>query len=163
MQSLVAQPQASVKAAVASLASRLPGGWTLAIEKEAELLVPTISHPIRNTAGIVGHLHVGGPSAYDHPAANPTAARVASVLSKVAVIEERHAMMQRLAITDELTGLYNARYFNHFLTRILDKAKAKRFAVTLLLFDIDNFKRYNDDVRPTASVMRSCVETGQPS
>ena len=165
MQALVAQPQASVKSVVATLAARLPGGWTLSIEKDAELLLPTVSHPIRNTAGVVGHLHVGGPASYDHPAAAQAAVRVASVLSKVAVIEERHALMQRLAITDELTGLYNARYFNHFLTRILDKAKAKRFAVTLLLFDIDNFKRYNDTfghgvgdeiLRQTGQLMKRC-------
>ena len=87
------------------------------------------------------------------------------MLSKVAVLEERHALMQRLAITDELTGLYNARYFNHFLTRMLDKARAKRFAVTLLLFDIDNFKRYNDQfghgvgdeiLRQTGQLMKRC-------
>jgi diguanylate cyclase (GGDEF)-like protein len=162
---LVAQPQATVGQAIKGLGSRLPQGWTVSLEKQPELDVPTISHPIRNTQAIVGHLHLGGPAAYDHPFAGQTAARVAQVLSKVAVLEERHHLMQRLAITDELTGLYNARYFNHFLTRILDKAKAKRFAVTLLLFDIDNFKRYNDQfghgvgdeiLRQTGSLMKRC-------
>jgi diguanylate cyclase (GGDEF)-like protein len=165
LQCLVAHPQASVRSAVAALRDRLPDGWTLAMAKEAEIDEPTVSHPIRNTQAIVGHLHLGGEHAWDHPAGPATAARLAHVLSKVAVLEERHGLMQKLAITDELTGLYNARYFNHFLTRILEKAKAKRFAVTLLLFDIDNFKRYNDQfghgvgdeiLRQTGSLMKRC-------
>ena len=41
------------------------------------------------------------------------------------------------AVTDDLTGLYNARYFRHFLSRIVDKARTMHFPVTLLLFDID--------------------------
>ena len=49
-----------------------------------------------------------------------------------------------MAITDELTGVYNARYFRHFLQRILEKARQMHFPVTLLLFDIDDFKHYND-------------------
>ena len=43
-----------------------------------------------------------------------------------------------------MTGVDNRRYFEHFLRVILDKAKVQRFPVTLLLFDIDDFKRYND-------------------
>lgn len=165
LDALVNQPHASVASAVRKLGERLPEGWSVTLEKEPEVESPTVSHPIRNTQQIVGHLHLGGERAWDHPASVGTVARLAQVLSKVAVLEERHALMQKLAITDELTGLYNARYFNHFLTRILDKAKAKRFAVTLLLFDIDNFKRYNDQfghgvgdeiLRQTGSLMKRC-------
>ena len=37
---------------------------------------------------------------------------------------------QKLAITDELTGIYNGRYFRHFLSRIIEKARVMRFPVT---------------------------------
>ena len=74
--------------------------------------------------------------------------------------------LQRLAITDDLTGLANGRYFRHFLAKTIDKAKVMRFPVTLFLFDIDNFKKYNDQfghcvgdeiLKQTATLMRRCV------
>lgn len=51
---------------------------------------------------------------------------------------------QRLAITDGLTGLYNARYFYGVLD--VEIARTKRYSTpfSIVLFDIDNFKRLND-------------------
>ena len=92
-------------------------------------------------------------------------AQLAQLMGKIATLEDRHARLQKLAITDELTGLYNGRYFRHFLTRIVERARTMRFPVTLLLFDIDNFKKYNDQyghgvgdeiLRQTAALMRRC-------
>ncbi|HEV2295296.1 MAG TPA: diguanylate cyclase [Tepidisphaeraceae bacterium] len=92
-------------------------------------------------------------------------AQLAHLMGKIASLEDRHTRLQKLAITDELTGLYNGRYFRHFLTRIIEKARTMRFPVTLLLFDIDNFKKYNDQyghgvgdeiLRQTAALMRRC-------
>lgn len=71
-----------------------------------------------------------------------------------------------LALRDELTGLWNRRYFNRFLTNILNRAVRRRFRVTLLVFDIDNFKTYNDRyghqagdeiLRETAKLLQSVV------
>jgi len=57
---------------------------------------------------------------------------------------QRTRQLRELAITDELSGAYNRRYFMHFVTQLLDKARAGRFRVTMLYFDIDDFKQYND-------------------
>lgn len=59
-------------------------------------------------------------------------------------LEGRMADLTLAAYRDELTGLWNRRYFNRFLERILKRASDERFRVTLLLFDIDDFKTYND-------------------
>ncbi len=56
----------------------------------------------------------------------------------------RTEALHRLAITDHLTGAYNRRYFYHFADQMLEQAGPERFRVTLLLYDIDDFKRYND-------------------
>ncbi len=56
----------------------------------------------------------------------------------------RTETLHRLAITDHLTGAYNRRYFYHASDRILREAEGQEARVTLLLFDIDDFKKYND-------------------
>jgi GGDEF domain-containing protein/DNA-binding response OmpR family regulator len=102
----------------------------------------------------------------DPAAAQEGLAHLAALLGRLEALHDRHARLQRLAITDELTGVYNARYFRHFLTRILDRARQMHFPVTLLLFDIDDFKRYNDQfghcvgdeiLKQTAAMMKRCT------
>jgi diguanylate cyclase (GGDEF)-like protein len=70
-----------------------------------------------------------------------------------------------LVMQDDLTDLKNRRYLRQFLPAILQKAEAAGCQVTLLLFDIDDFKHYNDayghsvgdDVlRQTAKLMHRC-------
>ncbi len=56
----------------------------------------------------------------------------------------RTEALHRLAITDHLTGAYNRRYFYHVTDRILAQNQSASGRVTLLLFDIDDFKHYND-------------------
>ena len=65
-------------------------------------------------------------------------------LPAVVAAVQRTETLHRLAITDHLTGAYNRRYFYHATDRILRESEGKDARVTLLLFDIDDFKRYND-------------------
>jgi diguanylate cyclase (GGDEF)-like protein/PAS domain S-box-containing protein len=51
---------------------------------------------------------------------------------------------QRLAITDGLTGLYNARYFYEELEKEIARSQRYSTPFSLALFDIDNFKALND-------------------
>lgn len=51
---------------------------------------------------------------------------------------------QRLALTDDLTGLPNRRKLLAFLEDKLATAAKTRSTTTALIFDIDDFKRYND-------------------
>ena len=66
------------------------------------------------------------------------------LLAPLAAQARRTESLHRLAITDHLTGAYNRRYFYHFTDQLLERAQAERFRVTVLLYDIDDFKRYND-------------------
>jgi diguanylate cyclase (GGDEF)-like protein len=51
---------------------------------------------------------------------------------------------RRLALTDDLTGLANRRRLLEFLDEKLPLAGLAHSTVTVLYFDIDDFKRYND-------------------
>jgi diguanylate cyclase (GGDEF)-like protein len=51
---------------------------------------------------------------------------------------------RQLAMTDELTGAYNRRYFMRHLGRELKRSQRFGGDVSLLLLDIDHFKKVND-------------------
>lgn len=50
----------------------------------------------------------------------------------------------QLANLDELTGVYNHRYFQNVLSECIDDADKKHTNICLLFMDIDHFKYYND-------------------
>lgn len=52
--------------------------------------------------------------------------------------------LQRLAVTDSLTQLFNARHFHHQLELEVDRSNRYCHPLSLLLMDIDNFKKFND-------------------
>ncbi|KKC38870.1 response regulator PleD [Devosia epidermidihirudinis] len=49
-----------------------------------------------------------------------------------------------LAVTDDMTGLYNRRYFERHLTVMLGKAQSQDRDMALMILDIDHFKAVND-------------------
>jgi len=110
-------------------------------------------------------LHLTLPRDDDQTTARHFLAQLSHLAVRVMSIQERHATLQHLAITDELTGLYNGRYFRHVLSKVCKEATQKIALVPLLLFDIDNFKKYNDEfghalgddiLRQTATLIRRC-------
>ncbi|HEX7157797.1 MAG TPA: sensor domain-containing diguanylate cyclase, partial [Edaphobacter sp.] len=48
------------------------------------------------------------------------------------------------AIRDPLTGLYNRRYMQEFLDRELHAARRKQHPLSVMMLDLDHFKRHND-------------------
>ena len=62
-------------------------------------------------------------------------------------ISERKKLQEevkRLSITDELTGLYNRRYFNKKLHEEIKTGEKWNSSLSLIMIDIDDFKPYND-------------------
>ena len=49
------------------------------------------------------------------------------------------------AVRDPLTGLYNRRYMQEFLERELHSARRKHRPLSVMMLDLDHFKRYNDN------------------
>jgi diguanylate cyclase (GGDEF)-like protein len=55
-----------------------------------------------------------------------------------------HYLVQRQAVTDELTGLANHRRFQELLATEMDQVRRYHYPVGLIMLDIDNFKTVND-------------------
>lgn len=58
--------------------------------------------------------------------------------------EKLEEEVRRLSITDDLTGLFNHRHFYKTLEKELTRMKRQKTSLSLLMFDLDHFKRYND-------------------
>jgi len=61
-----------------------------------------------------------------------------------AELRESEKKYRQLSIVDELTRLYNSRYFYVLLKSEIERSNRYKHPLTLLLLDIDNFKDYND-------------------
>ncbi|MDO9515252.1 MAG: sensor domain-containing diguanylate cyclase [Syntrophales bacterium] len=59
-------------------------------------------------------------------------------------LRESEARYRTLSVTDSLTGLYNSRYFYDQMQLEIERAERYGHPLSLLLLDIDNFKRFND-------------------
>jgi len=55
-----------------------------------------------------------------------------------------HEEIYQMSVLDSLTGVYNRRYFMDFLERELASAQRHRKPLSLVMLDIDQFKRVND-------------------
>lgn len=67
--------------------------------------------------------------------------------SQIAIGIEKAALydrLQRLSITDGLTGLYVHRYFQSRLEEEVKRAERYKEPLSLVMMDIDHFKRFND-------------------
>jgi diguanylate cyclase (GGDEF)-like protein/PAS domain S-box-containing protein len=80
--------------------------------------------------------------------------------------------LRKLSVTDGLTGLFNHQHFFHMINEEVERAKRISYPLSLIMFDIDSFKKYNDvhghlkadDVlrevgRLTQQIIRSAVDT----
>ncbi|MBL7960114.1 GGDEF domain-containing protein, partial [bacterium] len=60
-------------------------------------------------------------------------------------LHENYRNFKQQAITDGLTGLYNRRFFNDELDRELQRSARHFLKMSLILLDVDHFKKYNDN------------------
>ena len=84
-----------------------------------------------------------------------------------------HETVQRQAVTDELTGLFNHRRFQEVMTQEVERARRYNQEMGLIMLDIDDFKRVNDTyghmqgdmvLREVAGVLRqSSREIDEPA
>jgi diguanylate cyclase (GGDEF)-like protein len=90
-------------------------------------------------------------------------------LARWLAMAQSHAMHHEWAYKDDLTEAWNRRYFSEFLSQVIRSAQKQRRPVTLMVFDIDDFKRYNDRfgheagdeiLRETVKLLTSVIRKG---
>lgn len=90
-------------------------------------------------------------------------------LSHWIALAEQQRQLREAAFTDALTGAWNRRYFERYLDNCLSEAAKHRQPVTILLFDVDDFKKFNDQhghavgdeiLRATVRLLKTCVRPG---
>ncbi len=106
---------------------------------------PVLTAPIMAKAGVIGQLtvseRVDGPYT---PSDSQKLTHYAAVIGHILEAATRHRQWRKLSVTDECSGLPNRRYLREKLDEILARAGREHLHVTLLLFDLDDFKTYND-------------------
>jgi diguanylate cyclase (GGDEF)-like protein len=101
-----------------------------------------------------------------------------AVLYLVARIKEHYASelvvaddMSKLAMTDSVTQLNNRRLLNHYLKEEVNRAERHNQPLSILLFDLDLFKKINDThghnagddvLHEVAQLLRQIVRTSDP-
>lgn len=60
------------------------------------------------------------------------------------LIEERTRELEKLSVTDQLTKLYNRRKIDDILATEVEQARRYKNSFSLILIDIDHFKKIND-------------------
>ncbi len=104
-----------------------------------------LREPILSSGQTIGEVTLGEPTGDGYGRAEVDKLRYyCGIFSHLLHAAKQQHDWKHLALTDDLTSLPNRRYLIRFLDRILQRAARERFRVTVCMFDIDNFKQYND-------------------
>jgi diguanylate cyclase (GGDEF)-like protein len=138
--------------------------------------VSALSHPLRRdehqsrVSGVVTVVRRGSPfSPEQRELFHYLAGQAAVSIENVGL----HETVERQAVTDELTGLFNRRRFQEAMATEVERARRFQQPLGLVLLDIDNFKLVNDTyghqqgdlvLREVAKVLReSSREIDEPA
>ena len=67
-----------------------------------------------------------------------------ALMNLMSELQTANSMLKKLAITDELTGLYNRHFFDQRVSEEIERADRYNEPLTLIVFDLDHFKAVND-------------------
>jgi diguanylate cyclase (GGDEF)-like protein len=124
-------------AEIAAMARKMAAGDLTARAKargaaELQVLASTLNDAARRLAGT-------------HEALQSEVQRQTAELTKsYEQLAEANERLERLALTDPLTGLFNRRYLDQALALEIVRQRRQKRPFSLLMIDVDNFKHYND-------------------
>lgn len=91
------------------------------------------------------------------------------VKKRTAQLYEANQKLERMATIDGLSGIYNRRYFDSKLEEEWNRLQRDAQPISLIMIDIDHFKKYNDIaghqagddcIREVAKIIDNCVGRG---
>ena len=92
---------------------------------------------------------------------------VTELVQKSEALERSNELLEQLSATDALTGLANRRQFDQHLHAEWQRSLRSQLPISLLLIDVDHFKRYNDRyghvagdacLRQVADILYDCAQ-----
>ena len=148
--------QETAKPPTSGVAGALPGTMTVTYrfgpehdQPSSELIrggvfIPLIGRELEPIGTLSLFWRRGG----HEPASDDLDAAETLAESAIPAIENarRYGEARKQAETDALTGLYNQRYFHETLRREVLRAQRYERSLTLIVFDLDDFKAINDEV-----------------
>jgi two-component system cell cycle response regulator len=100
-----------------------------------------VAEPLVSEGKTIGVLSISSPEPDAFSATDEVLARL---LANCSVAPIQRARLERLAVTDDLTLAYNSRYLSSRLDLELERAQRTEAPLSVLLMDLDFFKRVND-------------------
>ncbi|MCL9776993.1 diguanylate cyclase [Vibrio methylphosphonaticus] len=113
-----------------------------AIDNNQTLCIPLTAHG--NTIGIM-HLYFGQGGIEVDELTTQLAYSVAEHLGLALANLSLQEKLRSQALSDPLTGLYNRRFFEQKLTEHTNNSATSSESLSLLMLDLDHFKRFNDN------------------
>jgi diguanylate cyclase (GGDEF)-like protein len=121
------------------------------IEEAKPVFRSLIAQPLISENKVIGILRMDSPREFEYTQDD---LRLLDILSDLGAVAVQNALLysriQELAIRDSLTGLAVRRYFMERFHHEIKRAARKREELSLLMLDIDHFKKYNDTYGHTA-------------
>jgi diguanylate cyclase (GGDEF)-like protein len=116
--------------------------WVACLPKDIQVALMV---PVQVGQGVAGVLEIGSRDqfAFDED----EAALLEALADQLAIALENawlYAEIERLAVTDGMTGAYNVRQFYRLLEQEIVRSRRYEQEVSVLICDLDDFKHYND-------------------
>ena len=114
------------------------------LDAEAAHTARTVCIPLSAQGATLGLLHTSQAAEHDDSDAIDVLNSIADHLSQAMANLQLRETLRLQSVRDPLTGLYNRRYLEANLEREFQRCQRRGLQMTVMMLDVDHFKRFND-------------------